>query len=80
MKNCSACGGSARKLQRAIILKTPGGARPGLVCRGCARLGWLLVFGEDKAKPDTPKTVARKARAAAAAAKTAAFWLGEGDP
>lgn len=64
---CSACGGRARAFKRAFVL---GGGervreiRAGRVCPACARNGWLLVMGADT--PDTPRTVARKAKGARA--------------
>ena len=51
---CSACGGRARRLQRAFVL-TPGSAKPGRVCPGCARLGWLLVLGGEDKPRRTPQ-------------------------
>lgn len=63
-------------MQRAFVL---GGGqrvreiRPGRVCPTCARNGWLLVMGADT--PDTPRSVARKARSARAVGLLAAHAL-----
>ena len=62
MKRCSACGRSARKRRRAYVL-TLGAIRPGQICPACERLAWLLVLGPDAPATDTPRSVARKARA-----------------
>jgi hypothetical protein len=43
---CAACTRSVRTTQRAVVLSGPGRVKNSRVCRGCARLGWLLVFAE----------------------------------
>lgn len=48
---CGACKRSARRLRRALILSGPGAIRAGRVCAGCAKLGWLLVLGEEREPP-----------------------------
>lgn len=40
--------------------------KPGRVCSACARLGWLLVLGEDKPRPTTKRELERKLRGVAA--------------
>lgn len=71
---CGACSKRARKLQRALLLSGPGRMRASRVCSSCARLGWLLVLGADA--PDTPTTVARKARAGRKVSELAKHVLG----
>jgi hypothetical protein len=52
---CAACGATTRRngRQRAFVFtlttttRTRSQMRAGFVCAGCARLGWLLVFGGD---------------------------------
>jgi len=41
-------------MQRAIVLTIKGG-RTGQVCASCARLGWLLVMGDDSPTKSKPR-------------------------
>lgn len=48
---CGACGHEATETRRAVILRGPSDGVPGDVCRECADLGWLFVFGDDWLAP-----------------------------
>jgi len=53
MAKCAACGAKCRKRKRALVLQAFAGAKRGMVCDGCARLGWLIVLGDmpDRSEP-----------------------------
>lgn len=62
MTTCGACGKRAKKTRTAMILRGPGKAKRGRVCRECAALGWLFVIGSDIDAPSskgTPRSTKR---------------------